>query len=229
MKYYYIIASLVASSFTHSDAFFSPTKSTLGKRAKARQMERPITFAPFPEQDTDTTRSISALKSLRAGDDGIQSLIPSTVFLAFAAVLVKLVTNILDSNLQHTVGVLTLFFTSVTVAYDNFIIGIGKPLFGDAGMKEDGGNEVKQTILKALSFPRFTAHAVFVPFLFTTVAEIGKNLGISWLESSKIQLIMIIGATIVGVYSRIQFVRGKGIVLAKEDDLVWFTYKVSTH
>ena len=95
----------------------------------------------------------------------------------------------------------------------------------------------KNSILKVLSFPRFTAHAVFIPFLFTTVAEIGKELGISWLESSKTQLIMIIAATIVGVYSRIQFVRGEGITLADPDedvpykalqrDLVWFTYVVS--
>jgi hypothetical protein len=218
-------------SFALSEASISSPKSSLAKPAKIHQ-KKPVAFVPLTDQDQQDTRSIDTLKILRAGDS-ITTLLPSAIFMGFAALLVKLVKNIQDSGLQRSIGVLALFFTSVTVGYDNFIIGLGKLFFADAET-----NERKRSILKVLSYPRFTAHAVFVPFLFTTVAEIGKGVGITWLESSNIQLIMIIAATVVGVYSRVQFVRGDGIQLADPDEdvpnkalqreLVWFTYVVSS-
>lgn len=227
MKLIHNLVFLIGMSFALSEASISSPKSSLAKPAKIHQ-KKPVAFVPLTDQDQQDTRSIDTLKILRAGDS-ITTLLPSAIFMGFAALLVKLVKNIQDSGLQRSIGVLALFFTSVTVGYDNFIIGLGKLFFADTET-----NERKRSILKVLSYPRFTAHAVFVPFLFTTVAEIGKGVGITWLESSNIQLIMIIAATVVGVYSRVQFVRGDGIQLADPDEdvpnkalqreLVWFTY-----
>lgn len=222
MKFISRLLLLLGIAFTLSEASVSTPKSSVIKTAKIHQ-KKPIAFVSLFGQDKQETKSIDALKTLRAGA-GISTLLPSVLFLGFAALLAQLVKNILDSGLHRSVGVLTLFFTSVTVAYDNFIVGIGKPFFGDAKT-----NSLKRSILKVLSYPRFTAHAVFVPLLFTIVAEIGKAFGIAWLKSSKTQLITIIAATVVAVYSRVQFVRGDGIQLAVpeeevEADLVWFTY-----
>ena len=164
-----------------------------------------------------------------AVDQDEKSLLPSAVFLASAAALAKLFFDIEAANFEMTPGIWALLLTTVAVGYDNFIIGLGAPLFSDVET-----NTQKYNVLKALSFPRFTAHAVFVPFLYATAAEIGKAAGIEWLEGDTIQTLILAAAAVLGVVSRVNFVNSTGIDLADTSDsppdawersLIWFTYK----
>ena len=116
----------------------------------------------------------------------------------------------------------------LTRDWGNGVIGIGQPFFSDVDT-----NESKKALLKNLSYPRFTAHAVFVPFLYTIGAEIGKAMNIGWLQGSSIQTLMIVAAAALGIVSRIRFVNSEGIHIADtsdsppnawERDMVWFTY-----
>jgi len=163
--------------------------------------------------------------TLGAGDN----LLPSIFFLLSAGSLGKLAFDIYNSSLPMTIGIWSLFFTTIAVGYDNFIIGLGKPFFSDAET-----NKKQFDLLKVLSYPRFTAHAVLVPFLYTTGAEIGRAVGISWLEGDFIQTLLIVAAAALGIISRVRFVNSPGIEIADtsdspadalENDLLWFTYK----
>jgi len=157
------------------------------------------------------------------------NLAPSAFFLVSSASLVKLYVEIQASDFTMTPGIYALLFTTIAICWDNFIIGIGQPLFADVE-----ANEEKFNLLKNLSFPRFTAHAVFLPFLYATVAEIGKAMGIEWLQSDLVQNGVIVAAAVLAVVSRTRFVNSEGIMLkdtsdsppeAWERSLVWFTYK----
>ena len=50
-------------------------------------------------------------------------------------------------------------------------------LFSDINTKKS-----KSKLLK--NYPCFTTHAIFVPFLYTTSAEIGSSMIINWLQES---------------------------------------------
>lgn len=161
------------------------------------------------------------------------NLLPSAFFLASAASLVKLAVDINASDtLPDTIGTWALFYTTLAVGWDNLIIGLGKPLFGDAE-----NNESKFNILKTLSYPRFTAHAVLVPFLYATDAEIGKAMGVEWLQGDLVQTAMVVAAAVLAIVSRVNFVNSSGIEIADTSDsppealersLLWFTYKEPT-
>lgn len=162
-------------------------------------------------------------------ESGKGSLLPSAIFLLSSVSMAFLAFKVRGSSaLPDTVGVWAMFWTSVALFWDNGVIGIGKPLFSDVDT-----NVSKKSLLKTLSYPRFTAHAVFVPFLFTTSAEIGKAMNIGWLQGSSIQTLTIVAAAAVGIISRVRFVNSEGIRItdtsdsppnAWERDLVWFTY-----
>lgn len=183
---------------------------------------------------TVTSRS-SVMLSLKTSEEESTSTAtapkigPSVFFLGFAAMLAKLVFTIQDSSLPITVGTSTLLFVSAAVAYDNLVIGLGDILFPNART-----NELQYTTLKWLSYPRFIFHASGVPFLFTTVAEIGKYAGIEWLESNWIQQGIVGAAIVIALASRLEFFQSPGIELkdtsdsppnALERQLLWFTYK----
>jgi hypothetical protein len=162
-------------------------------------------------------------------DTGSTSLIPSAFFLLSAASLAKLAVDIKASSIPDSIGTWALFFTTIAVGWDNFVIGIGQPLFSDVKT-----NESKYNVLKTLSYPRFTAHAVLVPFLYPMGAEIGKAMGIEWLQGDLTQTIMVVAAAALGIISRIRFVGSPGIEIADtsdsppdawENSLLWFTYK----
>lgn len=161
---------------------------------------------------------------------GKESLLPSAFFLASAASLAVLASNIHGSSvLPDTIGTWALFWTTLAVGWDDLIIGLGQPFFVDA--KTD---ESKYNLLKTLSFPRFTAHAVLVPFLYATDAEIGKVMGIDWLQGDLVQTIIVAAAAALAIISRVRFVSSPGIDIADtsesppealENSLLWFTYK----
>jgi hypothetical protein len=176
-------------------------------------------------------RQETRLLAANADDDGIEvtkKLAPSAFFLLSSAALGKLFFEIQGSGLEMTIGIWALLLTTAAVGYDNLIIGLGAPFFGDAE-----SNEKTYSTLKTLSYPRFTAHAVLVPFLYTTVAEIGKLIGVGWLQEDYIQTLMIAAAATLAVLSRVRFVNSPGIDLSDTSDsegtweknLIWFTYK----
>ena len=162
----------------------------------------------------------------------ITELAPSGVFLLSAAALLELFVQIQQADLTLTPGTWALIMTTLAVAYDNLIIGLGKPLFPQART-----NTAQHDLLRHLSFPRFTAHAVFVPFLYATTAELGQVCGVEWLQGAGIQTAVLVAATVLGVVSRVRFVNSSGIILADQSDdpdvpedawernLLWFTYE----
>lgn len=178
-----------------------------------------------PSRIQSETRLFSQAESDEPSND---SLLPSAVFIAAAASLAKLAFDINASDLPDSIGTTALLWTSLAVGWDNLIIGLGKPVFGDAETDES-----QYKILKALSYPRFTAHAVLIPYLYITVADIGKAIGVEVLQGDNITTIMLVVATVVAIASRANFVNGPGIDIADrskfaptavERSLLWFGY-----
>ena len=98
------------------------------------------------------------------------SIGPSAFFLVVAAILRKLFFEIQDSSLPATIGTASLLTVTAGVGYDNLIIGLGANARTDEKVYE---------VLKWLFYPRFILHAVGLPFLYVTTAEIGKAAGVS--------------------------------------------------
>ena len=78
------------------------------------------------------------------------------------------------------------------------------------------------------------APATSLPFLYTTVAEIGKGLGVEWLQSSEVQIGVVILSAMIAAASQHHFTKSEGITLsdtttsppkALDKSLVWFTFK----
>ena len=230
-KAYFLLAAL--SSCLASTTAFVPFHSALVLKKTARSQSPSFLL----NKQTTVTPALSktSKSSLFAQNTELEnrssSLGPSAVFLAFAAMLGKLCFEIQGSNLPTTIGTTSLLIVSAAVAYDNLIIGLGANVFADA--KTD--DKVYQT-LKWLSYPRFTLHAVGVPFLYVTAAEIGKAAGVEWLQGDLIQNGVLIAAAALAVISRIRFFQSPGIEIANTDkddtpedalerQLLWFTYK----
>ena len=130
------------------------------------------TSAPtFPRSSFLLERQETKLLAANSDDavDETNNLGPSAFFLLSSAALGKLFFEIQGSGLEMTIGMWALLLTTAAVGYDNFIIGLGAPFFGDAESNEEAYNT-----LKFLSYPRFTAHAVLVPFLYTTEQRLGS-------------------------------------------------------
>jgi hypothetical protein len=63
--------------------------------------------------------------------DEKKDLGPSAFFLLSSATLGKLFFNIQGSGLEMTIGMWPLLLTTAAVGYDNLIIGLGAPFFGN--------------------------------------------------------------------------------------------------
>jgi hypothetical protein len=220
---FFLVALFALGSTTtrHSSSLVFASPSTLSSPLQKLQKS---SFLLGERQETK-------LLAANAADDGVEktkNLGPSAFFLLSSAVLGKLFFEIQGSGLEMTFGIWALLLTIAAVGYDNLIIGLGAPFFGDAE-----SNEKTYSTLKTLSYPRFTAHAVLVPFLYTTVAEIGKLIGVGWLQEDYVQTLMITAAATLAVLSRFRFVNSPGIDLSDTSDsqgsweknLIWFTYK----
>ena len=125
-----------------------------------------------------------------------------------------------------------LSLTVGSLIWDNLIIAVGSIFFKDAKTQP-----VSYGLLKLLSFPRFTLHAVGTPLDIITVAEMGKAAGIHFLASNLIQSVISAVCIIVAVVDRTKFVTGAGIDLATYEDsppkaleraITRFSYKESS-
>jgi len=213
-----------------ASAFTTPQSARFATRSIVDLQSSPL-FPHGVEQSTFalSRQSETKLFAQQVGEPSNDSLLPSGIFLASAASLALLAVEIHDSTvLPDTLGTWALFWTTLAVGWDNLIIGLGKPLFADVET-----NESKFNILKNLSFPRFTAHAVLLPLLYTTDAEIGKALGVDWLQGDNALTLITVAALALGIISRVRFVGSEGIELADTSDspaeawersLIWFTY-----
>jgi len=194
-----------------------------------------LSFLPNKQATFSSTSSKTSASSLLAQktelDNIPSSLGPSAFFLVFAAMLGKLFFEIQDSTLPTTIGTASLLIVTAAVGYDNLIIGLGANVFANA--RED--DNVREA-LKWLSYPRFVLHAVAVPFLYVTAAEIGKAAGVEWLQGDLIQNGIPVASAALAIISRVRFFQSPGIELENFDDgktpedalereLLWFTYK----
>lgn len=215
----------VANAFQSSPRSFETPHSVASKRTS---LQAPRTDVPVHLKPKIRVPVRSALNDGEIAPSTDGSLLPSGIFLLSTASLALLAFDIHDSTLPETIGVWSLFWTTLAVGWDNFVIGIGKPFFSDVKT-----NESKYNFLKTISYPRFTAHAVLVPFLYTTCGEIGKAMNVERLQGDLTQTILIAAAAALGIISRVRFVNSDGIELydtsdspenAWERDLIWFTY-----
>ena len=160
---------------------------------------------------------------------GTSKIVAPAIFGCFSAALISLLYTMKDLSLRMSFGAKALNFVLRAVAWDNLIICIGSLFFSDAIT-----NQTKYRVLKVLSYPRFIFHAVGVPFLLVTTAEIGEAAGISWLQNDLLQKLILVVSAAVAVISRVRFMKSPGIDLGSADDsppdalkrdLTWFTYR----
>lgn len=95
------------------------------------------------------------------------SLLPRFMpHISYTASLIYIIYQLRDAIVTKTLGSTALAFVTGALIWDNAIISIGSFFFRDADT-----NPTKYKILKWLSYPRFTFHAVGVPLQCITVAD----------------------------------------------------------
>lgn len=163
-------------------------------------------------------------------DNFKNDLIAPGIYTVFTGLLIAIIYSLRDAVVTKTIGSTALAVVTGALIWDNVVIAIGSLFFRDIN-----SNPTKYKILETISFPRFTLHAVGVPFQCITIAEMGKFAGVGFLQSDRIQMAVIAAAAVVAVLDRKKFVESPGIILddqfedtpfdALERDLVKFTYK----
>lgn len=163
-------------------------------------------------------------------DNGYPDFIAPSIYLIFAGALVYLIFELAKVDVVHdNNGYRILALVTGALIWDNLIIAVGSIFFRDVAEKP-----FQRTLLKCLSYPRFTLHAVGTPLQCITLAEMGKAAGIGILQSQLVQTAVIVLSVLVAIWDRLKFARSPGIVLddhadspldALERDLVKFTYK----
>lgn len=153
---------------------------------------------------SDGTQSV--LESSRGGSiaNSKTTLIAPTIYTVYTAMLTYIIYQLRDALVLKTLGSKALALVTGALIWDNGVIAIGSFFFRDAS-----SNPTKYNILKLLSYPRFTLHAVGVPLQCVTVAEMGKAAGIGFLQSKLVQMAIALVAVIVVsriiLFSRILF------------------------
>ena len=141
------LVSLVITftGFGYALAFGRHESSVLGvQTSREANLMKSRAFIDKHEWKLDSDSPLHSIPTGGEGDpSGLKTLVPSGIFLLFAAMLAKVASEIYSSDIETTIGTLSLLFTTIAVGYDNFIIGLGKPFFGDAA-----SNELKRKILK---------------------------------------------------------------------------------
>ena len=107
-------------------------------------------------------------------------------------ILIFIIYGLRDAIVTSTLGSKALALVTGALIWDNLVITIGSLFFRDV---EE--NPTKYQILKVLSFPRFTLHAVGTPLQCITIAEMGRAAGVGFLQSDIIQIGVIVGAFVL--------------------------------
>jgi hypothetical protein len=164
------------------------------------------------------------------GEDRSPDFIAPSIYAAFTGILIYIIYELRDAVVLETLGSKALALVTGALIWDNLIISIGSIFFRDVE-----SNPTKYTILKTLSWPRFTLHAVGTPLQCITVAEMGKAAGVGFLQSDIVQIGVVVASIALAITDRKKFVESPGLTLttfnanvsfsALERDLVKFTYK----
>lgn len=190
-------------------------------------IDNSLKFWKKDDKQTDST-SIQS-NSADLNDNGKPDFIAPTIYAGFTAILVYIIYELRDAIITTTLGNKALALVTGALIWDNLVITIGSIFFRDV---EE--NPTKYQILKTLSWPRFTLHAVGTPLQCITVAEMGKAADVGFLQSDIVQIGVVIAAIALAIQDRQKFVESPGLTLttyedspfdALERDLVKFTYK----
>jgi len=183
------------------------------------------------KNDMTTAESKPLLKAVEKPadiDNGKNDLIAPTIYALYTAALIYIIYQLRDAIVAPTLGSFALSFVTGALIWDNLIISIGSFFFKDIDT-----NPKKYQILKWLSYPRFTFHAVGVPLQCITVAEMGKFAGVGFLQSDIVQTGIMVAAVALAIADRVKFAKSPGIEQtiwdkppfgALERDLVKFGY-----
>jgi len=184
-----------------------------------------------PDTATIIQQSESSTNNGGDIDNGRPDFIAPSIYAAFTAALIYIFYDIRDAIVTTTLGTKALTLVTIALIWDNLIITIGSIFFKGV---DETNDPVKYQILKVLSWPRFTLHAVGVPLQWITVAELGKAAGVGFLQSDLVQMGVVVAGVVVAILDRKKFVESPGITLttyedspfnALERDLTKFTYK----
>jgi len=129
-------------------------------------------------------------------NNGKNDLIAPTIYALYTAALIYIIYQLRDAIVAPTLGSFALSFVTGALIWDNLIISIGSFFFKDIDT-----NPKKYQILKWLSYPRFTFHAVGVPLQCITVAEMGKFAGVGFLQSDIVQIGIMVAAVALVRYN----------------------------
>lgn len=142
------------------------------------------------EAEAEAQPSLKAVENPADIDNGKNDLIAPSIYAAYTAALIVIIYQLRDAIVTKTLGSTALAFVTGALIWDNLIISIGSFFFKDIDT-----NPQKYKILKWLSYPRFTFHAIGVPLQLVTVAEMGKFAGVDFLQSDIVQIGIVIASS----------------------------------
>ena len=160
--------------------------------------------------------------------------IAPTIYLCYLIATLYLLCELINLNLPvkgTTLGFKTIALVTTGLSWDNFVISFGSIFCRDIC---SFNQTLKHTILKWLSYPRFTLHIVGIPLQSVAVAEMGKAANIGFLQSKNATIIVMLLSLGVAIADHVHFSRSSGIVLDTHKELppnslqrglIKFTYK----
>jgi len=222
-------ASVDAFNLPVPNSIIGPSQyAQLGKPAKPAKLAKSAKYNNF-DHSLNIGKKSDVESTATEIDNGRNDLIAPGIYSIFTGMLIYIIYQLRDAFVLTTIGSKALALVTGALIYDNIMIAIGSLFFRDV---EE--NPTKYKILNALSFPRFTLHAVAVPFQCVTVCEMGKFAGVGFLQNDLFQIAAVVVAVVVAFVDRKKFVDSPGITLttyedspfdALERDLVKFSYK----
>jgi len=215
-----IVFTFLASAVSVG-AFTAPMPS-LGFRSKIGPSQyQPVSynsvdpsFKFWKKDGAQVETSKAASKKGATADDNLKDdRIAPSIYAGYTGLMIYMIYQLRDAITASTLGSFALSFVTGALIWDNMIISIGSFFFKDIET-----NPTKLKILKALSYPRFTLHAVGIPFQCVTIAEMGKAAGVGFLQSNFVQAAVIAVAAVVAVLDRKKFADSPGITPTTFDD-----------
>ena len=188
-----VACSAAVSAFTTPGTFIPKSISPLLHPVAPTFVSTPLHLLKKEMAVTEAKPLLKATSNPAADiENGKNDLIAPTIYASYTAALIYIIYQLRDAFVTKTLGSTALAFVTGALIWDNLIISICSYFFRDADT-----NPTKYKILKWLSYPRFTFHAVGVPLQCITVAEMGKFAGVGFLQSNIAQIGVVIAAVVV--------------------------------
>ncbi len=183
--------AVVVGAFKTPKTSFSPTSICAPVRQPRASFVNPLQLL---KKDMSTNEGedqplMKAVENPADIDNGKNDLIAPSIYAAYTAALIFIIYGLRDAIVTKTLGSTALAFVTGALIWDNMIISIGSFFFKDIDT-----NPQKYKILKWLSYPRFTFHAIGVPLQLITVAEMGKFAGVGFLQSDVVQIGIVVAS-----------------------------------